>query len=71
MSTEQKSPKFELVHCIVDELNKENIPQKILRPGLHYVKSILAPYYTLHIVLQLLIVCLLFYIIFKIRKNHS
>lgn len=63
-------PKKNLIHNIIDELNKNDIPQKCLGPWIDHVKIFIKPYYTVYIISQLIIICLLLLILYlMIRKN--
>lgn len=63
-----ETPKSSLIRNIVDELNNDSLPQKLLLPYIEYVKSAIKPYYTTHIVLQLIIIVLLILILLKVRR---
>lgn len=67
MMTEQ--PKnTSLINNIISELNNVNVPQKLLLPYVEYIKSAVRPYYTLHIILQITIILLLVFLVFKCKK---
>jgi hypothetical protein len=63
----ENSPKKSFIHDIVDGLTKDNIPQKILQPCVDYVKEIIKPYYIIHIVIQLIVICLLLLILYNLK----
>lgn len=67
MPTEQ-TQKPSLIHNIINELNGECSPQKLLLPYIEYIKSAVKPYYSFHIILQITIVILLIILIYKTRK---
>ena len=60
--------KKNLIHTILDELNKDNIPLKLMQPYLDYIKNVFKPYYTFHIFLQIIIIALLMFIVYKVIK---
>jgi hypothetical protein len=64
--TEQKNTN--LIRNIVDELNVDNLPQKLLLPYIRYIKNEVKPYYTIHIILQLIIIGFLIFIFLRIKK---
>jgi hypothetical protein len=63
--------KKNLIHMLIDELNKDNLPQKILQPYINHVFQIVQPYYIIHIVLQIVIIALLLFIIYCLCKNKN
>lgn len=64
-------PKKNLIHNIIDELNKNDIPQKCLRPCIDHIKLLVKPYYTAYIISQLIIICLLILILYLMIRAHK
>lgn len=69
MTKKNDCPKKTLIHNIIDELNKDNIPQKCLKPVMQYVKDYVKPYFIIHIVIQLIIIGLLIYLLMHCNKH--
>ena len=68
MESNPAPEKKNLIHTILDELNKDNIPLKFVQPYLDYIKNVFKPYYMFHVFLQLIIIVLLVFVVYKIRK---
>ena len=67
---EINSQRKNLVYNIIDELNNNDIPKKILQPCVDYITTIIKPYYTIHMICQLVIICLLLVLLYlEIRKE--
>ena len=66
MSTEQPEPKKQsLIQTLLSELNKDGI----LGPCIDTTKSIVKPYYIIHLVIQIVMIILLLFIIYKLMKK--
>lgn len=64
--------KKNLIHMLIDELNKDDIPMKLLQPYINYIFAVVQPYYIIHIVLQVVIISLLLFVIYCLcKKNNS
>jgi hypothetical protein len=66
VSSENKN---NLIIRLIDELNKDNIPQKLLQPYIDYIINFIQPYYIIHIVLQIVIISLLLFIVYCLCKK--
>jgi hypothetical protein len=66
---ENTLPKKNLIHNIIDELNKNDILQKCLRPCTDHIKLLIKPYYTAYIISQLVIICLLILILYLMIRG--
>lgn len=54
-----QTTKKNLIHNIIDELNKNDVLQQFLQPCIDYIKVIVKPYFTIYMISQLIIIVLL------------
>lgn len=64
-----QTPKKNFVDNILNELTKNNVPQKIISPCLEYVEQFARPYYATHIIFQIVIVILLVAVLYKLWQQ--
>lgn len=68
MKKQEKQTKS-LIHDLIDELNKDDIPEKLLKPHIDKATDLLKPYYIFHVTMQIIIIILLLFIIYTIYST--
>lgn len=66
METADTKKTFGIMNTLIGELNKEQIPQKMVESGIEYVKNKMKPYYLALVFLLIAILIVVLYTSYKL-----